>query len=57
MVGDTKYDVIGAKAHGIPTIGVSWGYGDVEEMRAAGAAAIVDRPEELLAQLNQMANQ
>ena len=57
MVGDTKYDVIGAKAHGIPTIGVSWGYGDVEEMRAAGAAAIVDRPEDLLAQLNQMANQ
>ena len=57
MVGDTKYDVIGAKAHGIPTIGVSWGYGDVEQMRAAGAAAIVDRPEELLAQLNQMANQ
>ena len=57
MVGDTKYDVIGAKAHGIPTIGVSWGYGDVEQMRAAGAAAIVDRPEDLLAQLNQMANQ
>ena len=57
MVGDTKYDVIGAKAHGIPTIGVSWGYGDVEQMRAAGAVAIVDRPEDLLAQLNQMANQ
>ena len=57
MVGDTKYDVIGAKAHGIPTIGVSWGYGDVKEMRAAGAAAIVDTPEELLARLEKMANQ
>ncbi len=55
MVGDTKYDVIGAKAHGIPTIGVSWGYGDVEEMRAAGAAAIVNTPEALLAQLTEMA--
>ena len=48
MVGDTKYDVIGAKAHGIPTIAVSWGYGDIEEIRQAGPAAIVDTPEELL---------
>ena len=28
MVGDTEYDVLGAAAHGIPTIGVRWGYGD-----------------------------
>lgn len=42
MVGDTKFDVIGAKAHGIPCIGVSWGYGTVSEMRKAGAAAIAD---------------
>ena len=55
MVGDTKYDVLGAKAHSIPTVGVSWGYGDVEEMRAAGAAAIVDTPEALLVQLGKMA--
>ena len=48
MVGDTKYDVIGAKAHGIPTIAVSWGYGNLEEIRQAGPAAIVDTPEELL---------
>ena len=40
MVGDTKFDVIGAKAHGIPCIGVSWGYGTVEEMEEAGAASI-----------------
>lgn len=48
MVGDTKYDVIGAKAHGIPTIGVSWGYGEIEEMLEAGAAAIAHTPQELL---------
>lgn len=48
MVGDTKFDVLGAKAHGIPAFGVSWGYGRVEEMRAAGATAIVRNPEELL---------
>lgn len=48
MVGDTKYDVIGAKAHGIPTIGVSWGYGEIAEMLEAGAAAIAHTTQELL---------
>ena len=51
MVGDTVYDVIGAKAHNIPCIGVAWGYGTVEDMENAGAAAIahtVDQLYELL---------
>ena len=48
MVGDTKYDVLGAKAHGIPAIGVSWGYGSVAEMVQAGAIGIADTMEELL---------
>ena len=48
MVGDTKYDVLGAKAHGIPAIGVSWGYGSVEEMEQAGAVGIADTMEQLL---------
>lgn len=47
MVGDTAFDVLGAKAHGIPTIGVSWGYGTVEDMEKAGAAAIVHTMDEL----------
>jgi phosphoglycolate phosphatase len=47
MVGDTAFDVIGAKAHGIPTIGVTWGYGKKEDMIHAGAAAIVDTMDEL----------
>jgi phosphoglycolate phosphatase len=47
MVGDTAFDVIGAKAHGIPTIGVSWGYGKVEDLNAAGAVAIADSMESL----------
>lgn len=42
MVGDTEYDVIGAKAHGIPTIGVAWGYGEIENMEKAGAAVIAE---------------
>lgn len=48
MVGDTKFDVLGAKHHGIPCIGVSWGYGTVEDMQSAGAAAIAHSTQELL---------
>ncbi len=48
MVGDTKFDILGAKAHGIPAIGVSWGYGAVSDMVDAGAAAIADTTEQLL---------
>lgn len=52
MVGDTKFDVIGAKTHGIPCIGVSWGYGKAEEMLDAGAVAIADTMEQLEQLLN-----
>lgn len=48
MVGDTKYDILGAKAHGIPAIGVGWGYGKVEEMEEAGAAGIAETMDELI---------
>ena len=47
MVGDTAFDVLGAKEHGIPTIGVSWGYGLVHDMEQAGAAAIAHTMDEL----------
>lgn len=52
MVGDTVYDVVGAAAHGIPTIGVSWGYGSVDEMKAAGAKAIAYTMDQLHDLLN-----
>ena len=52
MVGDTKFDVIGAKIHGIPCIGVTWGYGKTEEMRDAGAVAIAETMDQLLQLLN-----
>lgn len=47
MVGDTAYDVLGSAAHGIPCAGVSWGYGQVEEMAQANAACIAHTVEEL----------
>ena len=51
MIGDTHYDVLGAAAHGIKTIGVAWGYGTVEQMQKAGAVAIADSPAALLEML------
>jgi phosphoglycolate phosphatase len=47
MVGDTAFDVIGAKAHGIPTVGVSWGYGKAADMEKAGAVSIARTMDEL----------
>lgn len=40
MVGDRGYDVHGAAENGIPCIGVLFGYGTADELRAAGAAAL-----------------
>ena len=53
MVGDRKYDVVGASVFGIPTVGVLYGFGDEEELKAAGAAHIVATPQELLSYLMQ----
>lgn len=53
MVGDTAFDVTGAAAHGIPTVGVSWGYGVVADMEKAGAIAIAHSMDELVELLNQ----
>ena len=47
MVGDTVYDVVGAKHHGIPTIVVAWGYGDRNAMLEAGAIAVANNTDEL----------
>jgi phosphoglycolate phosphatase len=35
MVGDRKYDIIGARANGIETIAVNYGYGRAEELAQA----------------------
>lgn len=48
MVGDTAFDVIGAAEHHIPTIGVTWGYGEEADMIKAGAKAIAHTMDELL---------
>lgn len=47
MIGDRSYDVLGAKAFNMDSIGVTWGYGDRDELEAAGATYIVDKAEEI----------
>ncbi len=47
MVGDRAQDVLGAAAHGLPCVGVSWGYARPGELAAAGARLVVDAPAEL----------
>jgi phosphoglycolate phosphatase len=49
MIGDREHDVLGAKAHGLVTIGVTWGYGSRSELEAAGADQLVDTLEQLIA--------
>jgi len=48
MVGDRKFDAIGAASNGIDFVGVLYGYGDEAELTAAGAKNLVHRHEELL---------
>ena len=49
MVGDRFHDVEGAKAVGIPCVGVLYGFGSKEELLTAGAIHVVKDTEELAA--------
>ena len=44
MVGDRDQDINGAKANGLQSIGVLWGYGSEEELKEAGADYILAKP-------------
>ena len=46
MVGDREHDIQGAAENNIPAIGITWGYGDREELENAGAKAVFDTPAE-----------
>ncbi|MBQ6376407.1 MAG: HAD hydrolase-like protein [Lachnospiraceae bacterium] len=47
MVGDRCYDIVGAKAAGIASIGVTYGYGSYEELAREWPDCIVDSTVEL----------
>lgn len=42
MVGDRRFDIEGAKEHGLTSVGVSFGYAPEGELEQAGADFIVD---------------
>ena len=48
MIGDREHDVLGAKEIGLESIGVLYGYGDLEELENAGATYIAKTPEDIL---------
>jgi phosphoglycolate phosphatase len=47
MIGDTVFDIEMASNAQVRSIGVSWGYHDPDELRAAGAAGVIDEFGEL----------
>ena len=47
MIGDRLHDIVGAKACGIDSIGVVYGYGGATELSQAGATHIVNSVSEL----------
>lgn len=51
MIGDRHFDIEGARANGVRAIGAGWGFGSLDELRAAGADAIVEAPPLLAAAL------
>lgn len=47
MIGDRKYDVIGAQYHNIDSISVAFGYGTMEELKNAEPTYIVEKVSDL----------
>lgn len=45
MIGDRVYDIEGAARHGIPAVGVTWGFGSRNEFD--GASFVADTPAQL----------
>ena len=56
MIGDTAYDVEGARHHAIPTIGVTWGHGG-EKLAEAKPAAIIKQAQQLPGAVADLARQ
>ena len=44
MIGDRLHDIAGARANGIRSVGVLWGFGSHEELSGAGATTLCNSP-------------
>ncbi len=47
MVGDLRYDIIGALRHQVWPVGVLWGYGSRQELVQAGSQQLLHHPSDL----------
>ncbi len=54
LVGDRAQDVVGARVHGLPCIGVGWGPARPGELAQAGAALVVGSPADVPAALDRL---
>ena len=55
MIGDTSFDMMMAVAGGARPLGVGWGYHGPDELRDAGALAVVDTAAGLIAWMERLA--
>jgi phosphoglycolate phosphatase len=47
LVGDREHDILAARAHGMLPVGVTYGYGSVEELDAAGVRILCRSPRDV----------
>ena len=52
MVGDRHFDISGSKCFSMDSVGVTFGYGDYEELSQAGATYVVNTAQELMDIIN-----
>jgi phosphoglycolate phosphatase len=55
MVGDRVHDVLGARANGVASIAVRWGYGSLDELTTGRPDVIVASPAEVVRRICQAA--
>lgn len=55
MVGDRVHDVLGARANGVASVAVRWGYGSPDELTAARPDVIAGSPSEVVRHICQAA--
>jgi len=48
MVGDRSSDIVGAHKNNLKAIGVTYGFGDYAELKAANSEWIVNKPQEIV---------
>lgn len=56
LIGDTIYDIEGANLVGIKSVGVSYGFGNIQEMLDAGALFICDSMAEIPGKIDKALN-